>query len=115
MPSHRTVNGGLRERRKPSAKGFIAGLAARNQVRRLPHACAARSRCGEVADAHRLDWTRKYPALAAAVSSLGARQAYLDGELCGVFPDGITSASDFERLAFSVQSGSNLVAGSTAC
>jgi DNA ligase D-like protein (predicted ligase) len=27
----------------------------------------------------------------AAVAALGARQAYLDGELCGVFPDGITS------------------------
>src|ERR1700736_616004 len=38
-----------------------------------------------------LDWTHKYPAVAQAVSSLGARQAYLDGELCGVFPDGITS------------------------
>jgi DNA ligase D-like protein (predicted ligase) len=40
-----------------------------------------------------LDWTHKYPAIAAAVSSLGARQAYLDGELCGVLPDGITSFS----------------------
>jgi len=30
-----------------------------------------------------LDWTHKYPAIAAAVASLGARQAYLDGELCG--------------------------------
>jgi ATP-dependent DNA ligase len=39
------------------------------------------------------DWTHKYPAIAAAVSSLGARQAYLDGELCGVGPDGITSFS----------------------
>jgi bifunctional non-homologous end joining protein LigD len=38
-----------------------------------------------------LDWTRKYPALAAAVSSLPARQAYLDGEFCGAYPDGITS------------------------
>jgi bifunctional non-homologous end joining protein LigD len=38
-----------------------------------------------------LDWTYKYPALAAAVSSLGARQAYLDGEFCGIYPDGITS------------------------
>ena len=38
-----------------------------------------------------LDWTHKYPAIAAAVSTLGARQAYLDGELCGVGPDGITS------------------------
>src|SRR5262249_20384214 len=40
-----------------------------------------------------LDWTHKYPAIAAAMSSLGARQAYLDGELCGVGPDGITSFS----------------------
>jgi ATP-dependent DNA ligase len=38
-----------------------------------------------------LDWTHKYAAIAAAVSSLPARQAYLDGELCGVFRDGITS------------------------
>src|ERR1700746_4223869 len=38
-----------------------------------------------------LDWTRKYPAIAAAVASIGARQAYLDGELCGVGPDGATS------------------------
>src|ERR1700719_2011471 len=40
-----------------------------------------------------LDWTHKYPAVAKAVATLGARQAYLDGELCGVFPDGITSFS----------------------
>jgi DNA ligase D-like protein (predicted ligase) len=38
-----------------------------------------------------LDWTRKYPAIASAVASLPARQAYLDGELCGVRPDGTTS------------------------
>jgi ATP-dependent DNA ligase len=38
-----------------------------------------------------LDWTRKYPAIAAALSRIGARQAYLDGELCGVGPDGVTS------------------------
>ena len=40
-----------------------------------------------------LDWTHKYPAIAAAVASLGTRQAYLDGELCGVGPDGVTSFS----------------------
>ena len=40
-----------------------------------------------------LDWTHKYPAIAAALSSLGAGQAYLDGELCGVGADGITSFS----------------------
>jgi DNA ligase D-like protein (predicted ligase) len=40
-----------------------------------------------------LDWTHKYPAIAEAVSSIGAEQAYLDGELCGVRADGITSFS----------------------
>src|SRR5438270_641577 len=39
------------------------------------------------------DTPHKYPSIAAAVSALGVRQAYLDGELCGVFPDGITSFS----------------------
>jgi ATP-dependent DNA ligase len=40
-----------------------------------------------------LDWTAKYPQIARAVASLHARQAYLDGELCGVRADGITSFS----------------------
>ena len=40
-----------------------------------------------------LDWTAKYPQITAAVAALPARQAYLDGELCGVRPDGITSFS----------------------
>jgi hypothetical protein len=40
-----------------------------------------------------LDWTHKYPPIAAAVVSLGARQAYLDGELCCTFPNGVTSFS----------------------
>jgi ATP-dependent DNA ligase len=38
-----------------------------------------------------LDWTDKYPAIANAVAALDARQAYLDGELCGIGPDGIPS------------------------
>jgi bifunctional non-homologous end joining protein LigD len=38
-----------------------------------------------------LDWTHKYPAIAKAVAELDARQAYLDGELRGIGPDGITS------------------------
>jgi len=38
-----------------------------------------------------LDWTQKYAAIAAALSTLPAKQAYLDGELCGVGPDGKTS------------------------
>ena len=40
-----------------------------------------------------LDWTHKYPAIATAVATIGARQAYLHGELCGVRPDGTTSFS----------------------
>ena len=31
--------------------------------------------------------------IAKAVAALPATRAYLDGELCGVFPDGITSFS----------------------
>ena len=38
-----------------------------------------------------LDWTRKYPGIADALKILPASQAYLDGELCGVRPDGTTS------------------------
>src|SRR5215467_10608341 len=40
-----------------------------------------------------LDWTRKYPTIASALASLPARQAYLDGELCGLRADGTTSFS----------------------
>jgi DNA ligase D-like protein (predicted ligase) len=36
-------------------------------------------------------WTDKYPAIAQAVAGLPARNAYLDGELCGVLPDGRTA------------------------
>ena len=38
-----------------------------------------------------LDWTHKYPAIAEPVAAIDARAAYLDGELCGVGPDGITA------------------------
>jgi bifunctional non-homologous end joining protein LigD len=37
------------------------------------------------------DWTSKYPAIAQAIAGLPARNAYLDGELCGVLPDGRTA------------------------
>ena len=40
-----------------------------------------------------LDWTHKYPAIAAALSALPTKHAYLDGELCGITPDGKTSFS----------------------
>src|SRR5689334_16598002 len=37
------------------------------------------------------DWTDKYPAIARAIAGLSVRNAYLDGELCGVLPDGRTA------------------------
>jgi DNA ligase D-like protein (predicted ligase) len=40
-----------------------------------------------------LDWTAKYPAIAEAIGALPVRTAYLDGELCGVRPDGTTAFS----------------------
>src|SRR5262245_24548891 len=52
-----------------------------------------------------LDWTRKYPAIAAAVASLPPRQAYLDGELCGVRPDGTTSLSLIQNASDTGNSG----------
>jgi DNA ligase D-like protein (predicted ligase) len=50
-------------------------------------------------------WTHKYPAIAAAVASLPATQAYLDGELCGVRPDGITSFSMIQTASDSGNAG----------
>jgi bifunctional non-homologous end joining protein LigD len=37
------------------------------------------------------DWTGKYPTIVNAISRLPAKNAYLDGELCGVMPDGRTA------------------------
>src|SRR2546423_4508775 len=37
------------------------------------------------------DWTAKYPAIAEDLAGLPATNAYLDGELCGVLPDGRTA------------------------
>src|SRR5450432_2245604 len=38
-----------------------------------------------------LDWTEKYPETAAALARLPVTTAYIDGELCGVRADGVTS------------------------
>ena len=52
-----------------------------------------------------LDWTHKYPAIAAALSVLPTKQAYLDGELCGVRPDGKTSFSLIQAASDSGNAG----------
>src|SRR5438067_13381134 len=46
-----------------------------------------------------LDWTMKYPAIAEALAELPADSAYLDGELCGVLPDGRTAFSIVQNAA----------------
>jgi bifunctional non-homologous end joining protein LigD len=47
-----------------------------------------------------LDRTLKYPAVSGAFATLHADTAYLDGELCGVRPDGTTTsfATDWRGL-----------------
>jgi DNA ligase D-like protein (predicted ligase) len=37
------------------------------------------------------DWTDKYPSVAKSITRLPAQNAYFDGELCGVLPDGRTA------------------------
>src|SRR5208283_1213580 len=49
-----------------------------------------------------LDWTAKYPATAAAFAQLLVKTAYIDGELCGVRADGVTS---FELMQQSADAG----------
>jgi bifunctional non-homologous end joining protein LigD len=49
-----------------------------------------------------LDWTDKYPSTAAALAKLKVKSAYLDGELCGVRPDGVTA---FELMQQASDSG----------
>src|SRR5690242_19596778 len=43
-----------------------------------------------------LDWTDRYEATAAAIASLHAKSAYLDGELCAVRADGTTAFSEMQ-------------------
>ena len=37
------------------------------------------------------NWTNKYPSIARPIAGIPAQNAYLDGELCGVLPDGRTA------------------------
>ena len=52
-----------------------------------------------------LDWTPKYPVIVAALAKIPARQAYLDGELCGVRPDGTISFSLIRNASDTGNSG----------
>jgi DNA ligase D-like protein (predicted ligase) len=43
-----------------------------------------------------LDWTDRYEATAKALSKIRVQEAYLDGELCAVRPDGTTSFAELQ-------------------
>jgi ATP-dependent DNA ligase len=62
-----------------------------------------------------LDWTHKYPSIAAGLSVLPAKQAYLDGELCGVRSDGKTSFSIIQTASDSGNAGPSSSSFSTCC
>src|SRR5947208_6301515 len=49
------------------------------------------------------DWTGKYPAIAEVIAGLPAQNAYLDGELCGVLPDGKTAFNLIQNASDSAQ------------
>ena len=46
-----------------------------------------------------LDWTDRYPEIAKALAALPVTEAYLDGELCAISPDGITSFALLQAAA----------------
>jgi ATP-dependent DNA ligase len=46
-----------------------------------------------------LDWTEKYRMTAAAFAQLKVGTAYIDGELCGVRPDGVTSFEIMQQVS----------------
>ncbi|TIU29616.1 MAG: ATP-dependent DNA ligase, partial [Mesorhizobium sp.] len=49
-----------------------------------------------------LDWSHRYQATIAALRALSVKQAYVDGELCAVRADGVTS---FSRLQAAMDEG----------
>ena len=69
-------------------------VAARDQIRRVSHACAGRSRLGAPVNPHRARLDAQISGdRRGCVIDRRRSQAYLDGELCGVRADGITSFS----------------------
>ena len=46
-----------------------------------------------------LDWSDKYPSVVEALAKVGAKTAYLDGELCGMGDDGLPSFSQTQAAS----------------
>ena len=73
--------------RAPSGDGWV------HEIKLDGYRMAARIDRGDVQLLTRsgLDWTEKYPETAEALAKLPVTSAYIDGELCGVGADGVTS------------------------
>jgi ATP-dependent DNA ligase len=57
------------------------------------------------------DWTEKHPTIANTIAGLPAQNAYLDGELCGVLPDGRTA---FNLIQNATDTGEGLWSSSSS-
>jgi hypothetical protein len=94
-PLSPTCSTGSHERSEPAhhLRASLVNIVATepDQARRLSHGGADRRWRGSTADAIRPRLDRQYPSTAAALTKLKVRSSYLDGELCGVRPDGVTS------------------------
>ena len=66
-------------------------MAARDQIRRLPHPGARRGHRARFHTRNGLDWTDKFPGLAVAAG--GLPDCILDGELCAVNAEGNSNFS----------------------
>jgi ATP-dependent DNA ligase len=66
-------------------------VGSRDEARWLSDARSIRCRKSANPDAPRQRLDRQIPAIAKAIAGLPAQSAYLDGELCGVPPDGSTA------------------------
>jgi bifunctional non-homologous end joining protein LigD len=83
------------------AAGAPTGLQWVHEIKFDGYRMAARIENGKVNLLTRsgLDWTEKYPTTAAALAQLKVNAAYIDGELCGVRPDGVTSFEIMQQVS----------------
>ena len=78
----------------PSGPWWVHG-----SIRRLSHRRPDRPGAVQLLTPSGLDWTAKSSGTAAALAKLKVESAYLDGELCGVRPDGVTSSELMQQAS----------------
>jgi bifunctional non-homologous end joining protein LigD len=105
-PKRRTIEqAALPARIKPQLSRLVSkapdGPDWAHEIKYDGYRMHARLDCGRVRLLTRtgLDWTTKYPTVAGAFATLRAETAYLDGELCGVRPDGTTSFATIQNAS----------------